>query len=162
MSALLFLLGFGPGPDLARLGADDWRSREAEHARCDNFLFALLLPDRHQDPEINHRLRSIKAKNLKWLDARYIERAVHSRDFSAWVRLYVLEGDSVAYSPAEVFFELHCDDQKADAYFALADPDLPPHLQCWLRGSIAHGEFEQFEAHRRAYRESRAPAPREK
>ena len=163
LTALLFLLGLAPGPDLARLGADDWRVREAESARCDNLPFALLLPARPgENPEVNARVRAIRAKQLGRIDARAIERRVHAADYSTWLRLYVLDGESRAYTPAEVFHELHGDDRLADLFFALAPADADDHYQLWLRGPVQAGEYERFLLVVAAYKRGelyRYPAP---
>ncbi len=132
-------------PDPSRLGVDDWHEREVWMRRYDNPLSALLLPDTHADPEIAHRLKALKAKNLREFCPRYREAKLHRDDFPAWVQRHVIESDSLAFSLADVFHELHTDGDKADVFFKLA-----PHChtnQSFLRGAFVDGEYQTWREH---------------
>lgn len=130
-------------PDSSRLGVDDWREREAATARYSNPLSALMLPDTHEDAEVSHRIKGIKARTLRDLDPRYIEAKMHRDDFTVWLQRYVIDGDSLAYTLAEVFHELHTDNGKADEFFRLA-PIIGYDNGTWLRGGFVEGEYQKW------------------
>jgi hypothetical protein len=159
MFALLLLLG---PPDLARLGADDWHTREAEELRCSNFFRALLLPASHPDPEVNFRVKRIRAKQLRWLDPEYVERVTYRDDFRAWVKLYLVTGRTRIH-PEDLFHDIHKQNWKSDAIFGVM-PNIETragvNYNGWLRGDIMEGEYEIW-LRFLDYHLHRAPMPRE-
>ena len=76
-------------PDVSRLGADEYRVREAETRRCDNPLSAALLPNATDDPEVNARIAYLKQRHRP-LTQRQIERRVMREDFPRWVEQYLV------------------------------------------------------------------------
>jgi hypothetical protein len=102
---LLCLLFTWFAPDLSRLGADDWATREAETARLSNPLSALWLPWRHYDPEIEFRAWEIKRKQLRNLSHEYRERVTYRDDYEAWFRDYFEPGRS-RIAEADVWADL--------------------------------------------------------
>lgn len=151
-------------PDVDRLGAEDWRLREREERRCDNPLSALLLPPSHPNPEIDFRAKQLRQRNLTYFDPRAGERRIHAHDYEAWLYRHVVHGESLNYSPEEVFEELHSDFGRAALYMQLTGPE--PNGYChhdgvpaWLRAGVMPGEYEQFLRHR-DYHRCRAPLPR--
>jgi hypothetical protein len=159
MLLLLFASYFAP--DLSRLGADDWNTREREEARCDHFLSALMLPVRHGDPEVNYRIRALRARNLRWLRADYLERRVFATDFGQWARLYLFTGRSLIARDFDTFAAIHCDNPKALAVFERWSPWSPFNGGGFLTGSIFAGEYETY-LNYLDYHLSIAPAPRER
>lgn len=158
MDALLWLLTLAAGPDLSRLGADDWDVREAETTRCDNALSALLLPAWHPDPEVNYRVRTLRARNLRWIDPVYVERLAIRNEFHLWLRLY-LAADRSAFEPRSIFDDIHAHPLKATALFRMW-PVRPGTSESFLFGSVVEGEYERWLDHC-DYHLHRAPAPRE-
>lgn len=155
MLALLLLLAGGP-PDLNRLGADDWTAREREYQRCDCVLMALLLPPCHENPEVDARVKRLRAKNLRLLDAEFLERVTYRSDYGQWVRVYLATGRT-RIGTEDVFNDL-CeikDDARANAVFA-AMPAPPGYGQWYLRTN--YGDFVEY-LH---YHWRIAPMPREK
>ena len=116
---LVILFAAWVDAQVPQLGHDRWEAREAAQARLDSFLPALFLPFRSDDPEIDYRVKALRARNLKWFDPAYHERALHCRDFRRWLALCVLEGDSVAFKLDEVFLELHGSHAKARLFMEL-------------------------------------------
>lgn len=144
-------------PDVGRLGADDWRTREAETRRCDNPISASLLPPRSANPEIDARIRYLKGRVPREPTQEEIERRVMRGDFNRWLAQYLVLNRS-ALPDAEVFVFLHAG--HADAVFALW-PLREGGNGGWLRGAIFPGEYDQWVEHRDFY-QCRAPSPREK
>ena len=140
------------------LGADDWETREAATARLDHTLAAWFLPAAHHDPEINYRLRGLRAKNLRWADPQYVERVVFRRDFGAWVRLYLTPNRSIIAPEWDTFADIHGDHGKANAVFALWP--VGGASEMFLRGRIESGEYERY-LEFLDYNRGVAPVPRE-
>jgi hypothetical protein len=166
MSLLLWIAAVVGPPDLSRLGADDFRVREAEGRRCESLWMALLLPARHDDPEIDFRVKEIRRRQFARLDAANWERRLHAEDFREWLRVCVVEGDSRAYSRMEVFLELRGSAEKARCLMDLTGPGRGPgsfegSLPGWLVGTILPGEFDCFCDHL-DYHKLRAPLPHSK
>lgn len=148
MIELLLLLA-GP-PDLSRLGADSFDVREAEERRCDGFLRAALLPSSHDDPEVDHRVKRLRQRNLRWLRWEYAERMALRHDFGLWLDLYFLPGRS-GVAMVDVYAELRADWQRAEA---LAARWGVPAYDVWRCDLADFGDLCDF--HRRV-----APMPRE-
>jgi hypothetical protein len=85
---LLYLLAVLIAADVPRLGADDWNEREAAHQRLSNPLSALFLPARDDDPEIDRRLKQLRAQNLRWCNPVWIERQTLAADPAEWAARY--------------------------------------------------------------------------
>lgn len=81
-------------PDLKRLGADDWTTRERETQRCDCFLRALFLPTHHPNPEVDARVQRLRTRNLRWLDGEWIERRIYRHSFEGWAKQFLVHGPS--------------------------------------------------------------------
>lgn len=145
------------GPDPANLGADRWDLREEWQERYSNTISALLLPRRHADPEIDHRLRQIQARVLGELCPRQAEIRLMRTDPRAWLWTRVIDSDSVAYTLEEVFEIVHSDSGLADLYFA----DWPSHngTEAWLRHQIVPGEYDQWLMHVHYHRNRWATYP---
>jgi hypothetical protein len=161
--SLIHLLAIAAGElvagDVERLGADDWRIREAAHARLDNLVAALLLPAAAENPEVRHRLQEIRGRRLKWFAPAYVESHICRADFEAWLRLYLVPGRSAIAERWETFEHIHTDYDRASAVFR-EWPAIGGN-EGFLRGRIYPGEFEKWLAHI-DYHLGRAPAPREK
>lgn len=139
-------------PDTSRLGVDDWATREVTSQCYDNVLSALLMPRTpSDDPEIRHRVQRITANNIRWLNISFWEQILRHRDYSAWLRLCVLDGDSRLMNRSEIFAELHADGKLATKFFQLA----PSQVEYFLRGNTQPGEFERFQDHIKTYRKER-------
>ncbi len=100
--ALLILFAAWVNAEVPKLGADEYETREAATARLDNLPAALFLPATHGDPEIRHRLDSLRRKNLRWCRAEWVERVVCRESFGEWVAWYFVPGVS-RFSDAEVY-----------------------------------------------------------
>jgi hypothetical protein len=103
MSLLALLLMLAGPPDLARLGDDDFATREAEEQRCDCLLRALLLPASHADAETDFRVKRVRRRRLKWLRPEYVERCVQRADYRAWLAGWFVPGRSAL--PLEEVFD---------------------------------------------------------
>lgn len=148
---LLFALG-GP-PDLAKLGHDSWAVRERETDRCSNMLMALMLPPRHDDPEIDFRVKRIRTRCLRLIDPECVERAVHRADYAAWLKLYWCPNHS-RFAEVDVFVELYEGWQQKMALDRLWDR-VPPDR------SWPFSDFDNFREWCR-YNWRVAPMPRER
>lgn len=84
---LALLLSFF-APDVSRLGADDYQTREAETRRLDNPLSVLLLPDRTDSPEANDRIAALKRKHRPPTPLQ-IELRTLDEDFPRWLAQYL-------------------------------------------------------------------------
>lgn len=141
---VLFLSLFSP--DARNLCVDSWEARENWSARYSNPICSALLPVRDEDPEIDFRLKAIHR--------RYgIEPLIKAIDYSLWIKVYVLDGDSGIQGTEAVFYELHADHQRADKFFALAP--APVDWGSWLRADIVPGEYKKFRDHVAKYRSSK-------
>lgn len=157
MTALcLWLLSFF-APRLDRLGADDWETRERETERCDCFALAVVLPVRHDDPEVDHRVRRLRARNLRWLSGRYVERIVLRESVREWARLYVAPNRSALARERDTFVWLHSSwPRAADLFRELPHPDRKTGF---LSGTIVPGEYEEYLDYL-DYHQFSAPHPR--
>ncbi len=143
----------------ALLGADRYDVREWAEASLDYPLAALFLPDCSADPEINHRLRRLRTRNLRWFRLAHVERMALRGDARAWVRLCLLPGRSVIAREYDTFTTLHAEYDLATAVFAKWPPQ-PGESRGFLWGSIYPGEYDRYLAFI-DYHTSRAPMPRE-
>lgn len=155
---LLWILTLTAGPDVGRLGADDWHTRERETARVDNVLLALLLPKTSEDPEVDYRIRLLRTRNLKWLDAVYVERQILRADFAVWLDSYLFAGRSGIAGEWDTFALIHTDAGKAMVVFR-GWPPMPGQPRSFLFGVICPGEYERYRAYL-DYHLMRAPPPR--
>lgn len=143
------------------LGHDQFEVRERAESRLNNPLAALFLPDSDPDPEVNHRLRGLKTRNLKWLKPRYVEQVVYRHDFNEWARLYLFTGRSRVAREVDTFSDIHSDQAKADAVFREWRAwGWPMPGEGFLRGSFQPGEYETW-LEFLDFHLSVAPAPRE-
>lgn len=156
--AAALLLSYAP--DLNRLGSDDFATREAEHRRLDNPLSALMLPRHHEDPEVDFRIKRIRAKNLKQFDPFYIERKLYREDFVGWVRGYLVTGRTMQ-SDDELFAEWFGNTERVNELAAVL-PDTTGRNFSFLRAPLSAFDFVHFVEYLDAYRDHIAPAPRAK
>jgi hypothetical protein len=91
MSLVLLIAALVSG-QVPLLGADEFEVRERATARLDNPFAALFLPRGDADPEVNYRLRGLHTRNLRCLDAEFVERAVHRADYARWLDWYFCPG----------------------------------------------------------------------
>ena len=111
-------------PDIKRLGADDWTTRERETQRCDCFWRALFLPTHDANPEIDRRVQLLRTGNLRWLDAEYIERRIYRHSFEGWAKRYLVHGPSRLARAMDVVNGIWNDDLKTNAVLRLLK--IPP------------------------------------
>ena len=141
-------------PDIKRLGADDWTTRERETRRCDCFWRALFLPTHHDDPEIDRRVQLLRTRNLRWLDGEYIERRIYRQSFEGWAKRYLVHGPSRLARAAEMCDEVWGDDLKTNAMLRLLT--IPP----WWEAIAVHDYAQWNEL--LDYNWQIAPMPRRK
>jgi hypothetical protein len=156
--SLLLLLAALVDAQVARLGADDYATRERATERLSNPLAALLVPAANDDAEVNHRLRRIRARglrHLRLLDPLHVEGVMYRDDFPRWVALYLVTGRT-QLDPADTFADIHRDPAKADAVFRV----WPAERENFLRGNFIPGEYDRW-LEFCDYHRLRAPMPRE-
>jgi hypothetical protein len=149
-------------PDVGRLGADDYRTREAETRPLDNPVSVALLPTATADPEANARIAYLKRRHYRPTEREIqlrIELDVREADLRRWVEQYVALGRT-GLSDSEVFVYLHSDPGRAVVFFSVWP--LRKGDSCnWLCGGIWPGEYDQWRDHC-DYHRGIAPPPREK
>ena len=106
MELYALFVAFVVAPDVDRLGADDWATREAATARLSAPALRWLVPapDSSPNPEVRERLRVIRS-GFRWWDPESLECRAFHRNFPAWVELYLKE-NRTRLTPAELFARL--------------------------------------------------------
>lgn len=137
-------------PDHAKLGSDDYQTREYWSQRYENWFSALLLPKvESDDPEVRLRVARIRA-HTRWLDTVYWERVIRHHDWELWLRMYVVHGESRTETLRETYEDLRRDSSRAKSYMlATTRRDLLPPF---LRGRVFPHEFDDWLRHRMIYR----------
>lgn len=156
---LLWLLSFA-APDLGRLGADDWHTRERESERCDCFLMALRLPACHADPEIDYRVKKLRSRNLRYLNSLYVESVLFREGFEQWVRWYLMQPGRTKLELIEVLDAIQRDPQKRETLLSVL-PVQPGENSSFLNPPFAPTDLPRFEAYL-SYHWYPAPMPRQK
>lgn len=143
-------------PDAGRLGADDWREREAETRRCQNPISAALLPARSEDAEIDLRVKTVRADQLKYLNPVRTEWIVFRADFDRWELLYMHTGRSAIMHECPAFLMYFNSTRKGDLllrYPCTNDPDIS-----FLRCPPAETDYQRW----RNYIKSHFPNAKDK
>lgn len=131
-------------PNVALLGADEWGVREAETLRCDNPISALLLPARHEDPEIDCRIRQLRRKWIlrpeldlmrasweRWVDEYFVTERTRLEPEHVFGLCF---GNKDRYRALLARFPIHCGiDPCGSSFFwtPALDTDYPRFLR-WL------------------------------
>lgn len=157
MLPTLLLLLFAP--DCSKLGADEYRVREAETRRCDNPLSAALLPDRTDSPEADARIAALKRKHRP-LTQRQVEVRILDDDFPRWVELYLKSNRSAIARDFDFYATevLNRPEHYVGLFTALPRrPDMQWNFWC---GPITPRDFPAWLDYL-DYHQGVAPAPRE-
>lgn len=155
----LFLALFAP--DLSRLGADDYHTREAASRRLDNPVSIALLPDRTGDPEADARIAALKRKHRP-LTQRKIELRVLDDDFPRWVAQYlVLNRSAFAREPDFYATEILNRPEHYRAIFAALPRTAEQERWNFWSGPLTPRDFPAW-LDFLDYHQAVAPPPREK
>ncbi len=157
--AMLALLLSLFAPDVAKLGADEYATREAESQRCDNAISVLLLPDLTSSPEANDRIARLKRKHRP-LSQVQIEVRTLDNDFPRWVEQYLLLNRSGIAHRFD-FFETEILN-RPDHYVPLFAMLPRPRGQTWnfWQGMLVPRDFPAYRDYL-DYHQGIAPDPRE-
>jgi hypothetical protein len=148
ISLVLSLLS--PNPN--NLAVDSWEEREAWTQLYSNVFSALRLPIRHEDAEVQHRIKIIRSTTLRELDPQHIERVMYEKDYSRWVKEYAYGGKRT-YTEYETF--LACRSHGCLPFFAILKPlnsSFGEAAMFFMEGGVVPGDFEQYLAHLLRYR----------